>query len=269
MTTRSMLLVSLLGACSVVLGSLLAPATHAQEGVEEERVDVEGAIEALENSLGAPYPGAMLGAIARAERAFRGTDDETARRRIIGTLGRFLTFRSEERLPVAVEAARVLGSMGPDAATLIVRALRDPRLEDEDRLQPLFLELIRSLGRTGDVNETPRLVEYLDHRDPAVAVAAIDALSHYRFADQRVRKFITEELIKAIEASMSLAPARSRAPGAYPKQDFERYRRLLPPANRALQRITGAREDEIEAWRDWFNENKDRRWKELSPGENR
>ena len=99
----------------------------------------------------------------------------------------------------------------------------------------------------------------LDDFDAYVRAASVQALGSYADAEEKVRKDIVEEVLKAMVPLADQLEQQQSDSGD--RQEVQRYfNAMRAPANRTLEALTGNEEADFFEWRAWWNDNKRERW---------
>jgi HEAT repeat protein len=129
-------------------------------------------------------------------------------------------------------------------------------------------ELLLALGETRAPKAVEPLVEHLEHEDPRLVAAAGEALGSFERADAPLRKKLFEKVLNVLTAAKNASDAASQAQGTQPVPQpspegavlAERYEQIRAPLSKTLARLAGAEQPDPEAWRRWWNKNKNASW---------
>ncbi len=177
---------------------------------------------------------------------------EKDKKRIVDVVGKFL--RSSE-VKVEKAGADALGGMGADGAKVLKATLSEKETRDESRKE-FRLSLIENLGRTKQTSESKTLLNLLKDKDSDVIASAARALANYNDAKEMVRKEIAKEMINILDGAYNKA-ADNRDTAAVKKFDT-----IRDPMITSLQAVTGASVSAAGDWRKWYNDNKNKKWKD-------
>jgi HEAT repeat protein len=146
--------------------------------------------------------------------------------------------------------------MAPEAGPILLKNLDHKNLDGK---QKAHRAVILSLGRTQEPKGVKALFGLLDDFDAYVRAAALQSLGSYTEADEKVRKAIVEEVLKAmVPLADSLVEMQA---DSGERQEVERYfNAMRAPARRTLELLTGNEEADFFDWRAWWNDNKHERW---------
>jgi hypothetical protein len=151
-----------------------------------------------------------------------------------------------------LQCATALGSMGPESSKVLQSWIGHKNHKKDVELQE---RLILALGKTKDEKAVKALLDLLSHHEARIQGAAGTALGNYAHLDQKVRKDIFEEVLKA------LTGVYNRMQGD--TQDIiarERYDVIAAPMTTTLQVLSKHDERKPPDWRHWWNKNKKADW---------
>jgi HEAT repeats len=172
----------------------------------------------------------------------------------VATLGKvFQTKTPDDSNRIYIAAAAALSEMGPDGEAAILKAMKVQHLEKRIEVQAT---LIRALGKHHDEKQIDFLTKLLLKDNNEIVKAAIEALGEYRESDAKVRKKITEALVREYAKTYS---ADFLAKG----KDEVWHDRLLAievPMNQSLEMLTLQRLQTAPEWEKWFNDNRNKPW---------
>ena len=177
---------------------------------------------------------------------------------IVDALGGALEERRqelEEGVPdnrLYIASAVALGEMGEPAAKTIAKYIGHKRHRDDLQLQR---QLVLSLGKTKSEKHADDLADLLVHKDAILVAAAAEAMANYADSEQKLRKDLTEEIIKV------LMTVKGRMDSdANDIEARQRYDAIAAPMVTSLQTLTGHDERVPEEWQRWWNKNKKEDW---------
>jgi len=153
-----------------------------------------------------------------------------------------------------IACAVALGDMAPESVKIL-----DGLVGHKDHRNDLVLQrkLILSLGKTKDLKTVKTLQELLKHHHPEIQAAGAEALGEYAEADQKLRKQLFEDLLKAL---MSQNAKTVNDPLDTLERD--RYQTIAGPIFTTLKLISPGNENGPDAWQRWWNKNKRKDWDE-------
>lgn len=220
-------------------------------------VPPDAAIATVTDARKSGDPAKIIRAMNAALVAFEKSEEKRERARLVSTIAPLVHHRDKHN-QVAVHAAMVLGNMGPSAARPIVTALKNKRLKKQEELLPVRTALIEALGATKSTKVVKTLLDLLKDRDTDVIIAAAEALANYSEAPDKLRKEITKAMIETLEALGNENRSQRGTTGI--KRTSSRLLEVSPSVQASLRQVTGASVDMSVGWRQWFNENKARKW---------
>jgi len=150
--------------------------------------------------------------------------------------------------------AKALGTMGPESVRALSSWVDHKKVRDNLELQR---RLVLSLGETKDKGATKALLDMLDHHRPTLVGAAAEALGNFTAFEQKERKKLFEELLKA------LTSARSKV-DADPADNIARewWNVVSAPLMTAMTALSGHNAKTPHDWRSWWNDHKRENWDE-------
>lgn len=158
----------------------------------------------------------------------------------------------EDRLAMA--AAKALGHMGDAGAKELVPALELKQFRVNG---PLLEVTTEELGRTRAKIAIGPLLDMANTRSVHCMRGAANGIAHFAESDGATRKKLFEGLMKAM-VSLSDEAEATDTPSAYvAKEIFEGAR---DATYATLKGLTDASEPDIDAWRKWWNKNKNSSW---------
>ena len=151
-------------------------------------------------------------------------------------------------------AAKALGAMGPESVRSLSSWVDHKKIRDNLELQR---RLVLSLGETKDEDATKALLEMLDHHQPSIVGAAAEALGNFTGLEQKKRKKLFGELLKA------LMSARSNV-DADPADNIARewWNVVSAPLMTAMTALSGHDAKNPHDWQSWWNDHKRENWDE-------
>lgn len=244
-----------------IFGALLVTPLRAQEEHRtDERPEIETMLEALAEKIrksnrGNPHEREAVILVRDLGAQWKQSGDRD-RAHIVRGLDRvFLAQRRADkdgvrRSPIYREAARALGHTGDKGASKLSRWIGHPKHKRDIELQR---ELILALGRTKADEGVKLLAGLIKDDTPRIISAAATALRNFAGKDQKVRKRLFEDLLKATESAQAEARSNNSTAQAI-------WNTLNGPAQSTMRRLSGARLSGPEAWRRWWNKNKRKDW---------
>lgn len=190
---------------------------------------------------------------------------------IVAALGRAFVERrpgrgaKPEPDPVLHVVARALGSIGAEAVPVLARWVGQEAYEAETVLQR---ELLLALGETRAKAAVEPLVDHLEHEDPRLVAAAGEALGSFERAEPALRKKVFEKALNVLTSAKNAADAIAQEQGTQPVPQpsvegavlADRYEQIRAPLSKTLARLSGVEQPDPEAWRRWWNKNKNASW---------
>ncbi|MDA1265255.1 MAG: HEAT repeat domain-containing protein [Planctomycetota bacterium] len=149
-----------------------------------------------------------------------------------------------------IAAAKALGKTGDDGAKRLLRWIGNPKHRQDVALQR---ELVLALGATRSDDAVKPLADLLGEDVPQIVGAAAAALGNFDGKDQKVRKSLFEDLLKKMESYRENARGNDSTAQAL-------WGALRGPGNQSLGKLSGARQNDPESWRRWWNKNKRLDW---------
>jgi HEAT repeat protein len=153
---------------------------------------------------------------------------------------------------LAFAAAVCLAEMAPESVGPLVKLSSGKAFKDNDEL---YRRVLISLGKTEHEDAVDALLDLVDHKLPLVQGAAIEALGNFREQDEKVRKEVVNQVLKAIMPIKAVVDSDSEDVVAR-----ERYDVVGPPAITTLQNLTDENIRDFVDWQQWWNKNKNRDW---------
>lgn len=149
-----------------------------------------------------------------------------------------------------------LVQLGTDVTEVLMADRRRAR-EEKDRPW-LEQDIILAIGRIGDPRAVQRLLKLSKDHNNSTSAAAITALSHYKDSHEELRKEIFEYLLKEFTSTANNTLSF--------KNSFARARlhAIRDPMNRTLKLLSGEDISGPDNWRNWWNNNKHKKWRVLS-----
>ena len=148
--------------------------------------------------------------------------------------------------------ASVLGKMGPDSVSSLVRLATDKNHKEDYAVRGAIL---KALGKTKDDKGVKVLTKELDEFQAKVQAAAAEALGEFTHLDHKKRKAIFEDLLKLL---MSAQADQQSDPNGMTSSD--RWRRVSGPCQRSMTKLAGTNAGSPNNWQRWWNKNKKRNW---------
>jgi len=151
-------------------------------------------------------------------------------------------------------AAKALGAMGPESVRSLSGWVDHKKVRDNLELQR---RLVLSLGETKDEDATKALLDMLDNHQPILVGAAAEALGNFTGLEQKKRKKLFEELLKA------LMTARGKV-DADPADNIARewWNVVSAPLMTAMTALSGHDAKNAQDWQRFWNKNKKKNWDE-------
>ncbi len=251
-----------------ILGALLVTPLQAQEKERpDQRPEIETMLEALAKKVSKsnredPLEKQAVKLVRSLGDQWRPSGDKD-RAAIVRGLDRvFLSRRRADKegvrqTPIYREAAKALGKTADKGAVKLDRWIGHPKHKRDIDLQR---ELILALGRTKADRGLKTLQGLLKEDTPKIISAAATALANFAGKDQKVRKRLFENLLKAIESARANARSNNSTAEAI-------WGALSGPAQNTMRRLSGANQNGTAAWRHWWNKNKRKNWDERTGDE--
>ena len=238
---------------AAVTAVVTAPMGAAQDLTAEQLED--GLKGALKERLYDRVPG-IIDLMIQGYPNFSEDEQKDVAKAISGVLKRRVP-EGEEAVYVA--AAASFAHLGPHGLKNVKAALKVKSVKDNP---DVLSAALASLGAHKDVKEIKTIVDYLVYKEPSVVAAAATSLgANYRKVEEKRRKEIVGELVKAYANYHSLAAANAREP-IY----RERLAVVERPMKEALRQMTGLDQADAPAWQKWYNDNKSKKWEDLEDG---
>jgi hypothetical protein len=155
---------------------------------------------------------------------------------------------------LAFAAAVCMAEMAPESVGPLIKLSSGKAFKDNDEL---YRRVLISLGKTAHEDAVDALLDLVDHKLPLVQGAAIEALGNFREQDEKVRKEVVNQVLKAIMPIKAIVDSDSEDVVAR-----ERYDVVGPPAITTLQNLTDENIRDFVDWQQWWNKNKNRDWDE-------
>ncbi len=179
---------------------------------------------------------------------------EKDQKRVADEVERIFKIRTEEeenRLYIA--AAAFMSDIGPLGEEPLKSAMKVKHLEKRLDVQVMLIE---SLGKHKNPKNVTLFIDLLKDGEVKLVVAAVKALAEYRDAEAKLRKEITEALIKQYANTNNLD---AREKGKNPVW-HDRLLALEVPMNDALSALTLQNFQNAADWEKWFNDNRNKKW---------
>ncbi len=152
--------------------------------------------------------------------------------------------------------AAAMGFMGPECVKPVVKLIGNNAHRANLVLQA---RLVQSLGKTKAEEAVKPLLDLLGHKDPEIEQAAAQALGNFGGLEEKQRKVVFEEVLKALmsaygnkEADPSNETARRR------------YDAVSASMGTSLQALSGHEEGTPPKWQTWWNKNRRTNWSKLN-----
>ena len=125
----------------------------------------------------------------------------------------------------------------------------------------LRAELLRYFGRPAIAKYAEQLLDLATRdKDDILRATAGESLGKYNKHDQKLRKRITEKLIKELSAIYNQSKANVD-PRDYTRKTYEdRYAAIVDPWMATLTKLTSQKLRDPVAWLKWWNKNKGKNW---------
>jgi len=151
-------------------------------------------------------------------------------------------------------AAKALGTMAPESVRSLSSWVDNKKVRDNLELQR---RLVLSLGETKDKGATKALLDMLDNHQPTLVGAAAEALGNFTAFEQKERKKLFGELLKA------LMTARGKV-DADPTDNIARewWNVVSAPLMTAMTALSGHDAKNAQEWQRFWNKNKRSNWDE-------
>jgi hypothetical protein len=101
---------------------------------------------------------------------------------------------------------------------------------------------------------------------PLVVAGAADGLGNFADQPEKARKEIVSELVKGY-ATFASAASNAAAPNKDKALAKERLAVVEGAFKESLKKLTGEDHPDAPAWQKWYNDNKSKKWGELTAGE--
>ena len=150
-------------------------------------------------------------------------------------------------------AAAALSEMGEMGEAGLKKAMKTKSIGKMVDVQTLLIE---ALGKHKNEKNIGLFTDLLVNTDPKIAKAAVMALSEYRDSEAKVRKAITEELVKQY-ATTHNADMRAKGNDATAR---ERLLMIEVVMNEALAMMTLQSFQSAPEWESWYNDNRNKKW---------
>lgn len=249
---------SVLVSFSWFVAAVLAPAqSGGEKGPEAVHLEaIESSFKDLKSAkteVRAAAAGVVVDAIDKVLVEYKNIPAER-QKTVASTLGKIFAVRAEEDVNrVYIAAAAALSEMGPEGEAQLLKAFKVSHLEKRVEVQAF---LIRALGKHRNEKQIDFFVKLLLKDEVELAKAATEALGEYREADGKVRKKITEALVREYAKTHN-------ADNAAKGKDQVWHDRLLAievPMNTSLEMLTLQRFQSAPEWEKWFNDNRNKNW---------
>lgn len=222
---------------------------------EEGAADTTAALEAAASTLKTVYDegdeGGVKAALEGVLENYAGAS-EKARKAALKTVAEAFGRRIHSE-DIGIAAARMLGEVGLDASEILGRAMRDRSLaKGRPRVRE---EVIRAMGKLGDVRQAKNLTRLLQDKDFVVVATAAQAIGGYEKAEEKIRK----QLFKAVHDVYQSTYGQTQDPRN------TTYRRkwdiIKADCEATLRKLSGQSDLTTPmAWLTWYNKNKKSRW---------
>lgn len=150
-------------------------------------------------------------------------------------------------------AAAALSEMGEMGEAGLKKAMKVKSISKMVEVQAMLIE---ALGKHKNEKNIDMFAKLLVNSEPKLAKAAILSLSEYRDSEAKVRKEITEELVKQY-ATTHNADLKAKGNDATSR---ERLLMLEVPLNEALAMLTLQSFQSAPEWESWYNDNRNKKW---------
>ncbi|MBI4881864.1 MAG: HEAT repeat domain-containing protein [Planctomycetes bacterium] len=179
---------------------------------------------------------------------------EKDQKKVADEVERIFKIRTEEEENrIYIAAAAFMSDIGPLGEEPLKSAMKVKHLEKRLEVQVMLIE---SLGKHKNPKNVELFVDLLKEEEVKVVVAAVKALAEYRDADAKLRKEVTEALVKQYANTHNLDV---REKGKNPVWR-ERLLALEVPMNEALAALTLQSFQSAPEWEKWFNDNRNKKW---------
>jgi hypothetical protein len=164
---------------------------------------------------------------------------------------------------LAIAAADVLGSMGPESVPTLISWVGNKNVRRDIQLQR---QLVLSLGKTRDKEAIKTLTLALENKDAPVVAAAAEAIGEFGDVKIDVRKELFSSALKTLMSAKNQKDAEANTSGG-PKGSTatERYDTIAAPLMSTLHKLTKHDESTPEAWEHWWNKNRQANWDSTKP----
>lgn len=181
--------------------------------------------------------------------------DEKAQKKVVGDIAKLFKFRAkDDEDSLYIAAAAALSDMRiPQSESALKSAMKVKHLSKRVDVQVMLVECLAKHKNKKDVD---MFVKLLNDGEARIAVAATKALSEFRDGDEKLRKEITEELVKQYSNANGI---NDREKGKNPVFR-DRLHALEVPMNDALAAMTLQSFQTAPEWRKWYNDNKGKKW---------
>lgn len=180
--------------------------------------------------------------------------DEKQQKKVVTEISKLFKVRSKEdenRLYIA--AAACLSEMGPQGEKNLKSAMKVKSLEKRVDVQVMLIE---SLGKHRNPKNVDLFVDLMKKSEPKIVVASVKSLGEYRDFEAKLRKEISEELIKQYATANNLDLKEKGKNPVY----HDRLLAMEVPMNEALAALTLQSFQSAPEWEKWFNDNRNRKW---------
>lgn len=150
-------------------------------------------------------------------------------------------------------AAAALSEMGEMGEAGLKKAMKTKSIGKMIEVQAMLIE---ALGKHRNEKNIDTFAKLLVNSNPKIAKAAVISMSEYRDSKPKVRKRISEELVKQYATTHN---ADMRAKGN-DTTSRERLLMLEVPMNEALSMLTLQSFQSAPEWEKWYNDNRNKKW---------
>ncbi|MHC4222650.1 MAG: hypothetical protein ACYSUN_01550 [Planctomycetota bacterium] len=156
-----------------------------------------------------------------------------------------------------LDVVHALGELRSKPGAAALKRLAFRKKVKKEREAALQAAAIQALSRMQEKSFVRGFIEQAKSRNLLVASAAYDSLASYSEAPGRLRKEITEFLVKRLALEY---PAYSQSSGKWISEEKQqRWREVSPRIVASLQAVTGESSiSAVDDWNMWWNENKSR-----------
>ena len=174
---------------------------------------------------------------------------------------------SPMRLGESATATPTLSRAATLSAANLKKAFKDKKRFGDKEWRSLRADMLKSLGKTKDLNYVKFLTdEARKNIEDTLMAAAGEALAEFADADLKTRKEISKVLIKKFANIYENANANLDSGDLQRKTWEDRYKAVADPWNTTLKKLTKQRLRTPNDWQKFYNKNKAKNWDKLKSG---